>query len=159
MPIIICSSLLPDFKDIPVSISSQISKLSRHLVAAGIVIWVMSQSHVVASCGDYLHHPGAKVTNGADRAREEAILQQALENRKKEQTDEPTSSCQGGRCNGSPTSPFEPSRIIPPRPSIHSECCPRIESESDRAIGIYAIDFTKPLQPFLEIALPPPRAS
>lgn len=139
--------------------SSQLTKLSQHLVAIGIVFWFLAPKQVDASCGDYLHHPGTKVTNGADRAREEAILQQALENRKKEQNEEPTSTCQSGRCNGSPTSPLEPTRVILPRPSIHSECSARIEIESDRIVGPYAIDSTKPLQPFLEIALPPPRAS
>ncbi len=129
----------------------------------------MSQSHVIASCGDYLHHPGAKGTNGAaangaaangaDLAREEAILQQALENREKEQNKEPTSTCQSGRCNGSPTSPPEPTRVLLPRPSIHSGCSARIEIESDRIAGPYAIDATMPLQPFLEIASPPPRVS
>jgi hypothetical protein len=124
-----------------------------------MVIWFTAQGQVNASCGDYLHHPGSKVTNGSDRASEEAILQQALENRKKERIDEPTSTCQSGRCNGSPTSPLEPTRVILPRPSIHSECSARIEIELDRVVGPYAIDSAMPLQPFLEIALPPPRAS
>jgi hypothetical protein len=142
-----------------VPFSSQITKLSQHLVAIGIVFWFLAPKQVDASCGDYLHHPGTKVTNGSDRAREEEILQHALENRQKEQSDEPTSTCQSGRCNGSPTSPLQPIRIILPQPSIHSECSSRIETDLDRCVGHYAIDSTKPLQPFLEIALPPPRAS
>jgi hypothetical protein len=124
-----------------------------------MVIWFTGQGQVDASCGDYLHHPGAKVTNGSDLARAEAILQQALENRKREQTDEPTSTCQSGRCNGSPTSPLEPIRVIVPSPSIHSERSTRLEIESDLTVGFSTTDSTKPLQPFLEIALPPPRAS
>lgn len=141
------------------SFSSQISRLLRHLIALGFVIWFTAQGQVNASCGDYLHHPGAKAANGSDRAREEAILQQALEDRQKEQSEEPASTCQSGRCKGSPTSPLEPTRVILPRPSIHSECSARIEIESDRIVGPYTTDSKRPLQPFLEIALPPPRAS
>lgn len=141
------------------SFSSQISRLFRHLIALGMVIWFTGQGQVDASCGDYLHHPNAKVTNGSDRAREEAILQHALKNRQKEQSEEPTSTCQSGRCNGSPTSPLQPIRIILPQPSIHSECSTRMEIDLDQSVGHYAIDSTKPLQPFLEITSPPPRAS
>lgn len=147
------------FQKIPVSASSQIPKLFRHLAALGIAIWFMSQCEVHASCGDYLHHPGANATNRSDLARDEAILRQALENRKKEHTDEPTSTCQSGRCNGSPISPLQPLRIILPQPSIHSECSSRIEIELERSVGHCATDSTKPLQPLLEITLPPPRAS
>jgi hypothetical protein len=142
-----------------VSTSSQISKLLRHLVAFGIVIWFVSQNEVDASCGDYLHHPGTNAQAALDRARNEAILQQAAENHKREQTEEPTSSCQSGRCNRFPTSPLEPIRTILPRPNIQSEASQRMEIEPNGIVGHDTTDSTLPLQPFLEIALPPPRAS
>jgi hypothetical protein len=114
-----------------------------------VISFFGSDKRLQASCGDYLQH------------KSKDHVQKQLDSKGGPTGDEsPGSACRNGRCRANPITPVapnEPIRMIFGRSQFVASHHEDLELEAGTGRFGLAMNESKPIEPFLELAVPPPR--
>ena len=105
-----------------------------------------ASNEAFASCGDYLHHAGSVTAGKVNLEHPDFSL--------------PSSGCKNGRCRSAPIPIHnEPSRVvIAPRQQANLFQMPDYDFDALSLGSLASGDDTFPIQPSLDLLVPPPRA-
>ena len=105
-----------------------------------------ASNEAFASCGDYLHHADSVTAGKVDLGHDDFSL--------------PSTGCKNGRCKSAPIPIHnEPSRVvIAPRQQANLFQIPDYDFDALSLGSLASPDDTLPIQPSLDLLVPPPRA-